>query len=236
MKKILITSALLLAGNVAFAQCDTTFSAWDVVDNSNANPANMITATTDNPLQGTCGMQVPLEFGGKRYVEDAMDNETSFRGSFYFDPNSVTGIPTSGEDRRVKIHNVQCSTGCAGGSVDWLQMKFLNRASGYAVAIAARESDGTKINNTFNLNDSCNTIEYQLVAGNPGIYRVWINNSTEGTPDFESTTVDFDAMFTDRVRLGKTAVGVNVQGTVQALTIDGYEARRQTFVSPTCAP
>jgi hypothetical protein len=235
MKKIILSAVMLVAGNMAYAQCDDTFSAWDVVSNSNTNPDNVIEATTNNPLEGSCAMDVPLEFGGKRYVQDDMSNETAIRGSFYFDPNSVVGIPTSGTQRRVKIHNVQCSSGCAGGNIDWLQMKFLNRNSGFAVAIAARENDGTKINNTFALNDGCNTIEYQLVAGNPGTYKVWINNSTEGTPDFQATP-NFDGMFTDRVRLGKTSVGDNVQGTDQSITIDGYEARRQTFVSPSCAP
>ncbi len=68
--KLVTLGAMFLSAN-AFAGggCDDTFSAWDDV-NTGANPANDLTTTDVNPLDGNCSLSVPLEFGGKRYVDD----------------------------------------------------------------------------------------------------------------------------------------------------------------------
>lgn len=237
MKKLLklgAVGAMLLSGQ-AFAQCDTTFSAWDTVSNGNGSGTAM-TATTNNPLSGSCSLEIPVA-AGKKYVQDDMDQETTFRGSFQIDPNSID-IPTAGSGRKIKVHNVQCAGGCAANmGVDWFQAKMRKQPTGYKLGVWAQEADGNKISNTLDLVDGCNTVEYQITAGNPGTYKVWINNTTEASPDID-TTGDFTGRYTDRVRLGRMGQGVNINANAsgESFHSDTFESRRQTFIGNSCAP
>lgn len=232
MKKLVkfVALAATFVSAQAFSQCAdiTVPGVWDAV-NTGTNP---VVATTTNAMSGTCAMAVPVE-SGKRYVQDNMDQEFSFRGTFQIDPNS-SAWPETGTERKVKVHNVQCAAGCDGSAtVDWMQMKIRKNSDAYKMGIWAREANLNKINVTLDLLDGCNTIEYQLIAGNPGTFRVWVNNSTEASPDFETTTADFSGRYTDRVRLGRTGTGNNIaSGTT--LYMDTFESRRQTFIGNTC--
>lgn len=234
MKKISLILAILTLGAspTIWAQCTT--DAWDVVKGG----ADPVVANANNPLSGACSLEVPVTFG-KRYVEDQMDQETSFRGTFQIDPNSID-IPTSGQERKIKVHNVQCAGGCASGPIseDWLQAKLRKQATGYKLGIWAMDANGVQINQSFDLVDGCNTIEYQLIAGNPGTYRLWVNNSNEAAPDVESTTADFTGRYADRVRMGRQGQGnrINENATGEAFYLDTFESRRQTFIGNTCSP
>lgn len=235
LTKLIAVSAFLFTGS-AFAQCDTTFSAWDVVFNGSGTGTQM-TVTTANPLSGSCSVDVPVA-DGKKYVQDNMSQETSFRGTFQIDPNSID-IPTSGTGRKIKVHNVQCVGGCSAiGYVDWFQAKLRKQPTGYKLGVWAMEADGNTLNDTFDLVDGCNTIEYQLIAGNPGTYRLWVNNSVEGSPDYEVTNADFSGRYTDRVRMGRMGQGININAnaTGESYYLDTFESRRQTFIGNTCSP
>jgi len=232
--KILSVTSLVLAGTGSvFAQCADISAAgvWDLVKTG----ANPVVATNVNPLSGACSMETPIATG-KRYVQDDMSDETSIRFTFQIDPNSMD-TPTSGSQRKIKVLNMQCSTAACSlvGAVDWWQAKLRKNNDGYKLGFFALENDGTKLSNTYTLNDGCNTIEVQLTAGNPGVYKVWVNNSTEGSPDV-SLTPNFANMFADRVRMGRMGVGtrINENATGEHLILDTYESRRQTFVGNGC--
>jgi hypothetical protein len=232
--KILSVTSLLLAGTGSvFAQtcADVTVpGVWDAVKGG----SNPVVATTTNPLTGLCSLDVPLQ-AGKRYVQDDMSAETSFRGTFQIDPNSLA-LPTSGQQRKVKVHQVQCGAGCStSGTVDWLQIKLRQQPAGYKLGIWAREDNENKISTSVDLADGCNTIEYELIAGNPGTFRLWVNNTVEGSPDFETTTANFSNRFTDRVRLGRSGTGTNIVVGSQ-FYLDTFESRRVSFIGNTCAP
>ncbi len=247
--KVTTLGALFLSAN-AFAggTCtDDNLNAWDAV-NTGANPANNVSITGTNPLDGDCSLSVPLELGGKRYVQDDMDQENSFRMSFKFDPNSFP-MPTEGADRRIKLASVLCVDGGNGcGSTPsgtpnfqgWWQTKLRLQPTGYKLGSWVQQDDAsnTRISHTVDVLDGCNTIEIQLVAGNPGIYRMWVNNTNEGAPDFEVTDADFDLKFTDTVRVGKTAFGSEMIGDTPGafMLVDDYESRRQTFIGDSCTP
>jgi len=232
--KILSVTSLILAGTGAvFAQCADISApgVWDFVKTG----TNPVVATTANPLSGTCSMAVPVQ-AGKRYVQDDMSAESTIRGSFQIDPNSLV-MPTSGQQRKIKVHQVQCGAGCSSGStVDWLQAKLrLQPGDVYKLGIWAREDNENKISTSVNLVDGCNTIEYQLISGNPGTFRLWVNNTNEGAPDFESTTANFSNRFADRVRLGRSGTGTNIV-VGSEFYLDTFESRRQTFIGNSCTP
>lgn len=229
MKTKLLLVASFFISSTAFGQC--TLDAWDY-ENTGSNP---VVANTNNPLSGSCSLEVPVTTG-KRYVQDNMDQEGSFRGTFQIDPNSID-IPTSGSGRKIKVHNVQCSSGCGSATtVDWLQSKIRKQASGYKIGTWVAESDGNKVSVSLDLVDGCNVVEYQLIAGNPGTFRMWVNNSSENAPDFESTSLDFTDRYTDRVRLGRMGQGANINAnaTGENFYLDSFESRRQTFIGNTC--
>lgn len=233
MKKISLVLAILTLGAspTIWAQCST--AAWDHVQTG----SDPVVANSNNPLSGSCSLEVPVTTG-KRYVEDQMGQETSFRGTFQIDPNSID-IPTTGGGRKIKVHNVQCVGGCsASNTVDWLQIKLRKNPGVYKLGIWAREANGNKLDGSYDLIDGCNTIEYQLIAGNPGTVRIWINNTDENNPDYELTTADFTGRYTDRARMGRQGQGVNINAnaTGEVFYLDTYESRRQTFIGATCSP
>ncbi len=178
-----------------------------------------------------------------------MDPETSFRMSFKIDPNSIV-MPTSGSDRRVKVASVLCvdgGNGCAETPTGtqnfqgvW-QTKLRQQATGYKLGSWIQGTDGTRVSHTVDLVDGCNNVEIQIIAGNPGTYKMWVNNTDENNPDYDVTTVDpaldLSGAFTDVARIGKTSTGQNVIGTPGAFfLLDSYESRRQTFIGDSCAP
>jgi len=223
--------AFAMVSSSAWAQCNT--DAWDHVETG----VDPVVANTNNPLSGACSLEVPVTIG-KRYVEDQMTTELSFRGSYQIDPNSID-IPISGGGNKIKVHNVQCVGGCSAyGSVDWHQAKLRKEAAGFKLGMWARDASGTRISYSHLLNDGCNTVEYQLIAGNPGTYRVWVNNTDENNPDFEITNADFTGRYTDRVRMGRMGQGVNINAnaTGESYYLDTFESRRQTFIGNTCSP
>lgn len=235
MKKIskLLTLSAILASPAVFAGAACNTDAWDFVSTG----TDTVVANDNNPLTGDCSLEVPVTTG-KRYVQDEMDNEANFRGTFQIDPNSID-IPTSGSDRKIKVHNVQCDGGCSAyNSADWLQAKLRKNTDAYKLGIWAREADGTKRSITVDLVDGCNTIEYQLVAGNPGTFRLWVNNTDESTPDFEVTDADFTDRYTDQVRVGRMGQGANINAnaTGESFYLDTFESRRQTFIGNSCSP
>jgi len=230
--KLTAIASLFVSGSL-FAQCADISAAgvWDFVKTG----TNPVTATIANPLSGTCSMEVPIA-AGKRYVQDDMSAESSIRFTFQIDPETMD-TPTSGQQRKIKVLNMQCAAGAcsSAGYFDWWQAKLRKNADGYKLGFFAREKDGTKLSNTYALVDGCNTIEVQLVAGNPGTYKVWVNNSTEGSPDVNMTP-NFDTMYADIARMGRMGVGtrINENATGEHFTADTYESRRQTFIGNTC--
>ncbi len=235
MKKLtkLITLSAILASPSLFAGVACNTDAWDFTSTG----TDTVVANDNNPISGDCSLEVPVTTG-KRYVEDQMDQELSFRGTIQIDPNTID-IPTSGNGRKIKIHNVQCVGGCsADGTVDWAQAKMRRNADGFKIGFWAKEADGTKRSVTVDLNDGCNTLEYQLIAGNPGTFNVWINNPVEGSPDFSVTDADFSGRYTDRVRVGRMGQGVNINAntTGESYYLDTFESRRQNFIGNSCAP
>ena len=217
----------------SYAACaGGTTNAWDAVLDAGGDLVVNGTAA----MGGTdCGLEVGLdgadELVGKRYVQDSTPGqEISYRSRFYFDPNDVT-IATDGSER-IKFANQQQFSG--GPNVGVAQMKLQGTASGSGYEIRAwarKNASGGKVRATLPIVNGPNIIEIQLTIGSgDGIYRVWINNDNENSPDFEATNLNNAAYVgVDQARLGYLGANYKPDWS-DSLFFDEFVSVRSNFI------
>ena len=238
LTKTILGLGLTLVGSVAMAQCDNSnLSAWSSVTNN----SNKLNVTAGSAMGGTaCGLEVEVipQTGGqstRHFVQDSSpNNESRYRAAFCVDPNTV-GMPSTGPNRRVKIHQAQCAGGlCASGDV--MQFKLQHNGSNYQLDLWVRDkNDPTWRNRHFvDIADGPNRIEYDLDL-NAGSLKVWVNATSESDPRaVELTGLDIaDWPVITRARLGSMDRSTRVT-TGDTYYLDEFESRRQTFIGGTC--
>lgn len=236
INKTLVAVAATLFGTVAMAQCDVAnLSAWTSAN----NPAGKLDVTVASAMGGTaCGLAIdtiPQTNGAsKHYVQDSSPSaETRYRAAFCLDLNGLT-LPSSGVNRRLKIHMAQCS-GCA--NTDVVQFKIQNQGGQYQLNTFVRDTNigNTKNKSTIDIaNNAAVRVEYDLNVST-GTYKVWINATSEGdTPAVDVSGLDMAAWpMVTKARLGSMDKSGNVTPD-QTFYIDEFESRRQTFIGGTC--
>jgi hypothetical protein len=220
------------AYGLSYAACvGGTTNAWDVVLDS----GNDLVVNGTAAMGGTnCGLKVGLAgvngVAGKRYVQDSTPGrETSYRSRFYFDPNNV-GIAPDGSER-LKFANQQQFSGGPNVGVAQMKLQGTQSGSGYVIkAWARKNASGDKVRATLPIVNGPNVIEIQLTIGSGnGIYRIWVNNDNENSPDFERTNLNNAAYFgVDQARLGY--LGGNYAPT-GSLFFDEFVSVRSNFIS-----
>ena len=240
IKNVFLGLAALLCAPAVMAQCNVSnLSAWTSVN----NPAGKLDVTAAAAMGGTaCGLEVtttpqPGGQSAKHYVQDSSPvNETRYRGAFCLDINSLP-MPTSGANRRIKIHNVQCSAaggGCA--STDIVQFKVEKTGSGYRFNMFVRDSNqsNTKSKHFIPIPDAPVRVEYDLNLS-AGTFKLWLDATSESDPAVLNLSGLNMAAWTgvDRARLGSQDKSANVPAG-NKYYIDEFESRRQTFIGGTC--
>ena len=233
LKYLSVAGALFLAQN-AIAQCsNTNLNAWDVVN----NPSGTLNVTAASAMAGTaCGLEVGMAHGSKNYVQDnSPTDEMRYRQKFCFDPNGFT-LPSTGTNRKVKIHNAQCLDGNC-WSTGVVQFKLVHTGTSHRITAFVRDANSNNFKNKFNFDipDSPTQIEYDLDMTN-GTFKLWLNATSESDPTTVSLTgLDLSQWSggIDAMRLGQISGPANVS-LGQSYYIDESESRRQTFIGGTC--
>lgn len=233
--KLLATmSAALLSGN-ALAACDNTnLSVWSATSNNGS-----INVNEDAAMSGTeCGLEIGVNHSTKSYVADQNPtNEQRYRQAMCVDPNSID-LPTSGSDRKLKFHNIQCTNGsCSHAGI--VQFKLQQDSSqGYQIRgfVADANSNDNRNKWTANLNDAPNRVEYDLDLS-AGTFKLWVNASSESdTPAVDLSNLDLTSIMAGGVsemRIGQVNKPSNVS-TSETIYVDEPESRRQTFIGGSC--
>lgn len=239
---VLVVSATLF-GTSALAACElSNLDAWT----SYNNPAGKIDVTASAAMGGTsCGLAITTaaQPGGqstKHFVQDSTPtDESRYRGAFCLNPNGLS-LNTSGANRRIKIHNIQCSTSqgnCA--NTDIVQFKIeQDSVDGLRFDMFVRDTNAgngsNKNRNYIAIPDAPTRVEYDLDLS-AGTFKLWLNATSES----DSPALDLSGLGTslwggvDRVRLGSQDRSGNVPAD-QVFYIDEFESRRQTFIGGTC--
>jgi hypothetical protein len=245
LKNTILAVSATLFGSAAMAggTCDiANLSAWTTFN----NPASKIDVTAAAAMGGTqCGLAVTTaaQPGGqatKHYVQDSSPvDEPRYRGAFCLDPNSVS-LNTSGANRRLKIHNVQCSTDANCANTDIVQFKVENDSvDGLRFDMFVRDTNAgnaaNKNRNFIPIPDAPTRVEYDLDLS-AGTFKLWLNATSEG----DTPVLDLSGLGTslwtgvDRARLGSQDRSGNVPAD-QVFYIDEFESRRATFIGGGCA-
>lgn len=253
MKLLKLASACALFGlsvNAhAGSNCPAAPDAWDAVNESNGGTLEI----TEVGAAGTdCKMSVsqgPTN-SGRATVRDDMDPaEPSYRARFYIDASNTLASIAAGNER-VKIFTATNFDTTVDPSIDangrpaLMQMFLVGTGAGTArLGGFCRDlnSDGNRARfgngtnpGTVPLQNGWNVVEVQVTVGSgDGACRIWVNNDTEASPNWEQENVDNGLMVGvtrgNIGNIGSTAVyATNLGSTV--MHFDEYEARRQTFV------
>lgn len=241
-----------LSGNVlAGVTCNGNVDNWDV--NNQVNGASFVVEApgangTDCRFSVTQG---PNNNGIATVRDDMSPAEPSFRARFYIDATNMIDNATAPQER-IKVFVAGNPATAVDPGIDTrarpalMQMFLVSngpnevRLGGFgrdfnSDGARARFGDGTNPGNV-TLTTGWNVVEVQIVVGsgnNDGAYRIWVNNDTEGAPNWEQTGVDNASMAgVARSNIGSTGA-TQVYATnlgSQVLYFDEYESRRQTFI------
>lgn len=243
LTKTILGLGLTLVGSVAMAQCDNSnLSAWS----HSQSPDGKMNVTAGAAMGGTsCGLdlEVLIQNGGqasRHFVQDSSPSaETRYRAAFCLDPNSLP-MATSGPNRRVKIHQAQCSGGGCANS-DIVQFKLESVSAGqYRLDMFVREDKGlnaagNKSRHFIDIPDAPTRIEYDVDL-TAGTFKLWVNATAESDPrELELTGLDTATNWPNitRARLGSMDKSNNA-GVGSSFYLDEFESRRQTFIGGTC--
>lgn len=252
MKYLKIVSSIVAMGlslNV-FAQCADPSTTWDAVNQ--ANGGSYTTPNTGGAAGTNCMLSVvqgPNNNGIATVRDDMSPAETRYRARFYVDASELMAQSTGGV-HRFKAFVAGNPTNKVDTTVDTrarpavLQMFIVGQA-GNAARLGGfcrdMNSDGNRARfgdgpnpGTLDLQTGFNVIEVEIVMGaGTGACRIWVNNNTEGSPDWEQTGIENSSLVgVERTNIGST-------GATQAYAdlagnpvthFDEFESRRQTFI------
>lgn len=228
------------------AQCPTAPNAWDA---SNVINGASLSITSGGAAGTSCKLTVSQgpNNNGVAVVRDDMDSaETRYRARFYIDPTNIMNNAT-GSTQRVKIFvatnldNPVPTSLDTRGRPSLIQM-FLVPLGGNQARLGGfcrdLNSHGTRArfgeDGTVSLQSGWNTVEVEVVVGNgTGACRIWVNNNTESSPNWEKTSMN------NALLVGVTKANIGNSGSTRAYSdnignqqvhFDEFESRRQTFI------
>ncbi len=244
MKKIFLIVAMFASFQVFSQVCDdTNLSAWSGTIEPDAGA---LTVTAGSAMGGTaCGLEVAAKADrNKNFVQDLNPtDEQSYRAAFYIDPNGIA-LPTSGFNRKVKVHMSQCIAGrppCLFNGI--VQIKLAATAGeGYVLdnfVVDGAVGDGKKRFRVDIPDTGATRIEY-MVNLTTGDFKFWVNATSESDPvannvvdgqpiDYSGLDMSSHSGGVNRARLGFMNSPANVP-VDSPVYLDEFESRRQTFI------
>ena len=258
MKKTLMAGALLasltwMGSAVAGGGCPATPDAWDV---SNAANGGTLAVTAGGALSTACKLTVtngPNNNGIATVRDDmATPGEPRYRARFYVDTQNLVGN-MAGATQRVKAfvaanpNNTYAGTNQAPNAVMQIFLVGLDagglRLGGFCRSLGGN-GDRTRFGDNqdgnpgtgdlLSLQDGWNSIEVEIVIGNgDGACRIWVNNSTEGSPNWEVTGINnADWVGIERSNIGFTGSTIPFATNHSAAQVhfDEFDSRRSTFI------
>lgn len=188
-------------------------SAWSDVQNSGDN----LSVSTGAALEGSYGMLVVIDSNSSMYVvDDSPNEETHYRASFLFDPNSIA---MSENDKHFILRAFD-------GRVPVMQIRFRYVNSQYELNVGVRD-DTRRLHpsSMIPLSDSLHKIEFDWRAAaaegsNDGGIEVWLDDISV----ISVSNLDSDSYQIDAVRMG--AVSSIDTGTRGTYYFDSFESSR----------
>ncbi len=248
--KTLALCALLGISMSASAQCtNANLSAWDATNAANGATLNVQAGGVAGTACKLAVTQGPNKNGVATVRDDMATPEVRYRARFYIDATNMMATATGGAHRfkafvAGNLDNPVPTTIDTKARPALLQMFVVGlgsnqaRLGGFCRDLnsngnRARFGSGANPGNV-SLQTGWNSVEVEIVVGaGTGACRIWVNNNTEGTPDWEQTGID-NALLVGVKRanigsVGATQAYADVVGS-QEVYFDEFESRRQTFI------
>lgn len=251
--KALAVAVLGLAGTSAYAACPPIGNATATPGGGGAWTSQTVTsATFGNAATGlnntTCALSIAINAGAasntKGFVTDASPaNENRYRARFYMNIAGLTGLSVS--NRQVRIFSALATTPPAGAAAEEVSVALVG---GLAGAQSIRFFIGDTAS-PGNIKIVSALLPAATTAGNyrvefdlnstAGTFRYWIldaaaDNSTfnDANPTGSTTMTDTGWSGVKQVNLGMFITSTNFRSSVsgQALIVDEFDSRRQTFI------
>jgi hypothetical protein len=232
LNAVLALAALGFA-STSFAQCPASavppWSAQSTLGGSLAIVAGGFDGTACR-LSSTITLNGP---GVNAFVRDNTPaGESRYRAQFWINADTLTGINSA---QAVKIFGATTETP-ANGVADVVRLSLTGNLAGstkiLGVFTACDGQPGFICSASVPLAAGANRIEIDWQKGATGSLRVWVNNTTEGTPT--STLNGNSAAWggVDFAVLGLSApsVGFRTNQLNRAVGFDEFDSRRQTFI------
>lgn len=187
------------------------FSAWNGGSNG---PGLSVTAAASLSGLPAFGMQATL--GGSttaRYVQDNTPaNETTYHGSFSFNPNGATTAGTQ--------HDIFVGRNTAGTTIFRVQYRRQTGPTKYQVRALVRRAGGERATSWFTITNANHVIEVAWASGASAEFRL----SIDGTQRQKFINLNTSAYLLDSARLGPAAgLRTAMSGTEY---FDGFGSRR----------
>jgi len=231
LKSMMVLSTFVTGA--AFSQCDVAnLSVWSDVQNTDG----ALSVTGAAAMEGLCGLAANMSLANKNFVGDTSPtNEQRYRQAMCIDPNSIA-LPSSGQNRKFKFHNAQCTDGTCGNS-GIVQFKLQNDGTTYQINGFVRDSNSNNNKNkwTVDLADAPNRVEYDVDL-TAGTFKLWVDATADvDVPVINLSGLDMAAWNggVSLARFGQANKSANVP-TNTPIFIDSPESRRSSPINGTC--
>lgn len=243
----LAVAVLGLAGmGSAMAACPTIAPGTGSPGGGGAWTSQTVTSATfgnsATGLNGTsCGLSISVNSGAasntKGFVTDASpQNEARYRARFYFNTAAMTNLNVA--NRQSRIFSALATTPPAGAGAEEVIVNIVGgspAALRFIVGDTASPGNQKIINAPLPNTGGNYRVEFDLDSG-AGTFRYWVSDAAAATTDASPTGT---AAITDSGWSGVKQVNLGLFGTsaqfranvaTQALIVDEFDSRRQTFI------
>jgi len=248
--KALAVAVLGLAGTSAYAACPTIGNATATPGGGGAWSSQTVTSATfgnsATGLNGTpCGLSTAINVGAasntKGFVTDlSPQDEPRYRFRFYVDISGLTGLTVA--NRQVRVFSALATTApVTPGAAS--EMLFANLVGGATPSIRFSVGDTTQASSYKIVSvpfPAATTAGQYRIEGDlnatAGTFRYWVTDAaaatTDAAPTGSTTITDTGWSGVTQVNLGLFGTSTNYRANLggQALILDEFDSRRQTFI------
>jgi hypothetical protein len=248
--KALAVAVLGLAGmGSAMAACPTIPAASATPGGGGAWTSQTVTAaafTSASPgLNGTsCALSVAINTGAasntKGFVTDASpQNEARYRARFYFNTSALTSQNIA--NRQMRIFSASATTPPAGAGAEEVIINLVGgspQSVRFVIGDTASPGNQKIVSAALPSTSGAYRVEFDLNS-TAGTFRYWVLDATTSNTGHDDTNPTGSTTMTDTGWSGVKQVNLGLFGTSaqyranvggQALVVDEFDSRRQTFI------